>query len=95
MTYQYQPRDPRSFYELDPNRTATVQYSPREWTRYLLRLTQSDDNEALPTQHLINHILLMLPLSDHYPDDRIAVSATTREAALIVAQMRHHAQGVV
>jgi PIN domain nuclease of toxin-antitoxin system len=81
-------------YQLDPARTATVHYTAREWTRYLLRITETDETEALPSNHLITYVLTMLPVSDHYPDDRIAVSATTREASLIVAQMRHHAQGV-
>jgi hypothetical protein len=70
-------------YDLDPARTATVQYTPRQWVRLLL-----DPRAHLLTDHAERHVRLMLGYSEDYPDDKIAVSATTREAAFIAAQMR-------
>ena len=72
-------------YDLDPARTATVQYTPRQWVRFLL-----DEDAPAMSQHLTNHVLLMLTYSEQYPGDRIAVSATSREAATLQAVMRDY-----
>ena len=74
-------------YDPDPSRTATVQYTPRQWVRLLM-----DEHAWTPTQHLCCYVLHMLGISEQYPDDEIAVSATPREAAMIAAQMRDYAQ---
>ncbi len=70
-------------YDVDANRTATVQYTPRQWARILL-----DPYAWTLSQPLIQYVLIQLPISEHYPGDRIAVAATPSEAAMIAAQMR-------
>lgn len=72
-------------YEVSPARTATVQYSPRQWVRYLL-----DPDAWSPTPHLATHVCIQLALSEHYPDDLIPASALPREAAMIAATMRDY-----
>jgi hypothetical protein len=71
-------------YDTDPARTHTVQYTARQWTRLLLGV------HPLMSQHLVCYVLTQLPLSDHYPADRIAVSATPRKASCIAAVIRDY-----
>jgi Lon protease-like protein len=73
-------------YDLVP-RPRVAEYTPRQWGRFLL-----DEDAPAMSQHLTNHVLLMLGYSEHYPDDRIAVSATTREAVTLQAVMRDYAE---
>ena len=68
-----------------PARDCTAQYTPRQWVRFML-----DEDAPTMSQHLTNHVLLMLRDCDRYPDDRIAVSATSREAATLQAVMRDY-----
>jgi len=71
-------------YDANPARTHTIQYTPRQWTRLMLDLPQ------LISSHLVCYVLSQLPLSDHYPTDRIAASATPREASCIAAVMNDY-----
>ena len=71
-------------YDLAP-RPCTVQYTPRQWVRFML-----DEDAPTMSRHLTSHVLLMLTYSEQYPNDRIAVSATSREAATLQAVMRDY-----
>lgn len=68
-------------------RTAVVQYTPRQWVRYLL-----DPDAWAPTEHLAFYVCAQIAISEYWPEDLIAASATPREASIIAATMRDYQQ---
>jgi hypothetical protein len=73
-------------YDVDAARTATVDLTPRQWVRLML------DPRPL-SLHLTCYVCTQLPLSERYPADTIAASATPREASYIAAILREHEKG--